>query len=197
VTPHTRLGFAIQAKAFHLHIPLLGSLYLSNGGDFGDKEVSVSIHKDCIRWNLWTPTMAWSSETPKRRNRSFYFIDFILGRYKYSVVEIESRDVLVPMMERSYKGKATLEVASWKRPRWPFTKRANRVEINMDDGEQIPVMGKGENSWDCGEDAIYGTSTHAKTIEQGVGSLVESVLSKRRRYGVPPSISKGQEPTHV
>src|SRR5690606_25314615 len=95
-------------------------------------------------------------------------------------------------------GKASLYISTWKRPRWPFATRIRRVQIDMDKDEQIPVMGKGENSWDCGEDATYGITVAADTIEAGVAKLVESILRSRRRYGTPPSveaaISKAKEP---
>lgn len=53
----------------------------------------------------------------------------------------------------------------------------------MLDGEQIPVPGKGENSWDCGEDATYAFSCMADSVEDGIASLVRSILVRRRKYG--------------
>ena len=190
VIPSMRCGVTVQRRALHLHVPLIGSVYLSDGGDWGWRELSFSIGRECVRWNIWTSTMEWSSSTPWWRNGSFYFIDFLLGRHKHSESQVEHREVLVPMPERAYKGTAVLHLGKWKRPRWPFSKQMLRATVEMNEGEQIPVMGKGENSWDCGEDAIYSQTSPAKTIEEGVAHMVESALRSRRKYGTPPRIAE-------
>ena len=50
------------------------------------------------------------------------------------------------------------------------------------DGEQggkpIPVPGKGENSWDCDDDAIHSSHGPHSTVHQAVAAA-------RRRLGVP------------
>lgn len=47
----------------------------------------------------------------------------------------------------------------------------------------VPFPGKGENSWDCGEDAIMGAGADEPTPEAAVASVVKSALRNRRRYG--------------
>jgi hypothetical protein len=56
-----------------------------------------------------------------------------------------------------------------------------RVDLKIDKG--IPHAGKGENSWDCGDDATYGMCCAVKNIAEGVGVLVGSVLHDRVKYG--------------
>ncbi|HEU5276809.1 MAG TPA: hypothetical protein VFU97_24345 [Xanthobacteraceae bacterium] len=147
------------------------------------REFRISIHDWAIWWNLWTDNNGWSSKMPWYRNGSFHPVDIFFGKARYSDETVEEREVLVPMPERTYRGTAKLQIASWKRARWPFAKRIRRVDIEMAKGEQIPHPGKGENSWDCGEDATFGLCGPARSIEDGIGNLVASVLTSRRKYG--------------
>ena len=52
----------------------------------------------------------------------------------------------------------------------------------MHEGEQIPVPGKGENSWDCGEDATFSLSCPSTTISEAIGEMVKSCMRTRERY---------------
>ena len=56
----------------------------------------------------------------------------------------------------------------------------------------IPVEGKGENSWDCGMDGVFGTS--GRTVEDAVANAVRAVLRGRENYGGPHNLT---EPTPV
>jgi hypothetical protein len=119
---------------------------------------------------------------------SFYPLDVLLGRMRYSEQVVEERAVIVPMPEGAHAAHAKLLRASWKRPRWPFAHELNRVTIDVPEG--VPVPGKGENSYDCGPDAIFGTTVTARTIEDGVGELVASALQTRRRRGARPDYNE-------
>lgn len=150
-----------------------------NYGD--DREIKISFHDGAIWWAFWTDPMSWSSTTPKYRYGNFNFVDFALGRSKCDHRTLEERDVLVPMPEGAYPARAKLEEWTWRRPRW-FAKTIKRCSIDIPNG--IPFPGKGENSWDCGDDATYGITTgECRTIAEGVGKLVGSVLNSRVRYG--------------
>lgn len=56
----------------------------------------------------------------------------------------------------------------------------------------IPVQGKGENSWDCGMDGIFGTG--GPTLETAIGNVVAAATRGRQRYGGPHNLTK---PTSV
>ena len=64
---------------------------------------------------------------------------------------------------------------------WNLTERVVRAEITPD--TPIPHPGKGENSWDCGEDAIHSLTCQASTTHDAVGEIVKAVLRSRYRYG--------------
>lgn len=55
------------------------------------------------------------------------------------------------------------------------------TEIEPD--KPVPVPGKGESDYDCGDDAIYSISTGGQSVESAVAKMVESALRDRRRYG--------------
>lgn len=153
---------------------------------YGERELELvfAVEESTIRWNFWTPSNEWHSKTPKYRNGHLNIADFLLGPVKYSRKEVEKREVMVPMPERFYRGTATREVATWERPRWPFPTVLSRVDIDLKD-DPIPCPGKGENSWDCDDDATYSMSTPARTIEQAIGIVAGDALETRRKRGGP------------
>lgn len=161
------------------------SLYVSWPGKYRnygeDREINVYFYRGTLYWRFWTDTMSWSSTTPKWRHGSFDFVNFVLGREACEHHVLEARDVTVPMPERAYAASAKLEQWTWKRPRW-FAKTIKRVSIEIPGG--IPFPGKGDNSWDCGDDATFSITTGTcNSIAEGVGVLVGSVLRDRIRHG--------------
>jgi len=146
-----------------------------------DKTIfSLAAHDGNIWWKFFTDRNGWSSKTPKWKNGYFQVDDFILGKSECSHVLISEKEVEIPMPEKAYKAKVKLEDWTWKRPRW-FAQTIRKTDIEMLDGEQIPIPGKGDNSWDCGDDAIFSLLTPAKTIEEGIGLFVADVLKTRMK----------------
>lgn len=146
------------------------------------KSLSLTFSDGSMRWNVWVDPDSWQSTRPMWRDGSFNPLDVALGRRDCTQVIKESRDVIVPMPEKSYPAKAELIEFTWKRPRWPFSKSMLRVSLDVPGG--IPHEGKGENSWDCGTDATFGITTgECRSIPEGVGVLVGSVLRSRVKYG--------------
>lgn len=142
-------------------------------------------------WEFWHPRHEWTSGTPRWRHGNFNLTDFVLGQRAYSTVEDEPVLVVIPMPEASYPAAVTMETATWKRPRWPWPLiiRCADVELlDTTDGKPgyIPVPGKGENSWDCGPDGIFGSSFPAKSVEEAIGKMVGSALQDRKRNGGSP-----------
>ncbi len=174
---HFMAGLPFVACFFGISAPMFRRHY-----ERGDRELALRFHDWAMWWNVWTSAHEWHSRTPKYRNGSLHFLDVLLGKTKYATRPLEWRWIRVPMPERTYYGAACLEEASWSRPRWP-TRRIIRCEINMLPGEQVPHPGKGENSWDCGEDATFGLTTPAQSIDDGIAQLVGAVLRSRTRHG--------------
>lgn len=156
--------------------------------------VSLKVHDGYVWWEFFQSSMEWKSGDPPWRTHCFHVKDWVLGKEVYSSEVLETRQVGVPMPEATYAATAKLTLDRWK-GRF-HTKSVKRVIIDMAEGQQIPVPGKGENSWDCGEDATYSITCAAHTIEEGVGHLVGSVLRTRWRRGgrnwIPEALRAGR-----
>lgn len=145
------------------------------------REVRLDWHSNALWWSLWHSTMEWRSDTPRWRHGSFHPIDVLLGRHHYSHSALKTVETLIPMPEASYPATVTLQELTWSRPRWPFKVRRASAQIDIPGG--IPVPGKGENSWDCGEDAILSMGADGHSLANAVAAVVKSATETRIRYG--------------
>jgi hypothetical protein len=131
--------------------------------------------------DLWHDPMEHRRADPKWWH--FYITprDILFGRPVYSERVLKTSRVEVPMPEAVYPAEVKIEEATWKRPRWPWPLRRIRAKITPD--TPIPFPGKGENSWDCGEDATHSMTCNATNEQEAVAKLVASVLNDRYRHG--------------
>lgn len=146
------------------------------------REFQIAIHDWTIRLTPWGRWGEWRKGDPWWvRGISLNIPDLVLGRTGHSSEELAKVPVQIPMPEGAYYGVATVERHTWKRPRW-FAH--SRLSTRVDVPKGIPFAGKGENSWDCGDDGLFGASAEGG-VEAGVAHFRESVESSRRRYGMP------------
>lgn len=118
-----------------------------------------------------------------RSERRFYinYIDLLLGKSRYSEKVIkETHNVEITLPEGKYPATCEMKDCYWKRPRWPFTKTIRRAFIEIENG--IPIPGKGENSWDCEDDAIFGHTGPAESFRDAEKQLVFSILETRFKH---------------
>lgn len=143
----------------------------------------IDIHDWAIWFNIWQNDMEWDPKRDRFRHFNFNFNipDFFLGSTNYSKRNLKTDWAPIPMPEGSYPAKITIHEDTWKRPRWPFPKRIVRATIDME--KPIPFPGKGENAWDCGDDALHSLTTPATTIPKAIAATVESVLQSRMKRG--------------
>lgn len=149
---------------------------------YEEMELSVRVFDWAIWWNFWTPAHSWSNKTPKYRNGNWHFLDTLLGDHKHSDVDLSTTEVVIPMPEGNYPATVRLFESTWKRPRW-FARRLVRADIKMHEGYAIPAPGKGESSWDCGDNPTLSMTTPASTVEEAIAAMVKSSLRTRRRHG--------------
>lgn len=155
---------------------------------YKDRDISFQIYDWGLQWTIWKDWReGWKRGDPRWRDGSLRPLDMILGSAVYSSREIsEAQDVVVPMPEGGYPATCKIVEVQHKRPRW-FPRRFIRAEIEIKkvDGKWtgVPFPGKGENSYDCGEDATSSMSCAATTPEAAIGKFVESTLGSRRRHG--------------
>jgi len=151
---------------------------LFSGKRAGQREIGFSVDRE----RLWVYPWVHPDGGGRRRTVLVDWADLFLGRERYTQVVLEEGvRVEIVMPEGTYHGTASRHLATWKRPRWPWAKRLTRVEIDVPGG--VPVPGKDENAWDIDDDAIFGTTVVAETIEAGVEKLIASAMRDRRRYG--------------
>ena len=158
-----------------------------------DREICIYTHDWALWWSLWNPTHEWSSKTPRWRHGSFHLKDFLLGQMKHNPEILEGpKDILIPMPEGCYPGKLKVERRTWTRPRWPWWPlKIVRVSRDIEVEQGIPYSGKGENSWDCGEDGLCGAAFAVETDEEAIGRFAGSVMKTRKRRGDKPDYGKG------
>lgn len=167
-----------------------GSLFLGLDGvarkfcsDYDWYSLDVSFSDWMVHANLWSNTSEWHSDVPwwKQRQFSVDLADVFLGKVEYAERTISEEETVVPMPEGTYPAAVRIFESVWRRPRW-FVLRMVRADVNLNDNP-IPFPGKGENSWDCGEDGTRGMTCPATTVEDAVAVVVRSVLRSRRRHG--------------
>ena len=122
----------------------------------------------------------------------------ILGNQTTTTETVEMGLTNVPMPEGNYAASWEKKRRTWRYKRWPGRLidivRGPRVRdyVTLDIAGGIPFEGKGENSWDCGMDGLFGCG--GRTVEDAVGHAVSSVLRSRERYGGPHNLT---QPTSV
>jgi hypothetical protein len=148
---------------------------------YENREISLSLYEDTVRWTIWQDGHSWSSRTPWYRQGHINLPDFLFGSAKFERRILQREEVVVPLPEANYEAIVELNEATWKRPRWPFAKR--RRGANVEIVKPLPTPGRGESDYDIGEDAIFSLSCRADTVAEAIGKAVTSALESRHRYG--------------
>jgi hypothetical protein len=143
-----------------------------------------------VQWNVWAPRDGFSRAERRWWREGYVNLQrWIFGPTNHERLGCEEGTCVVPMPEANYP-------ATWKREqvRWVHTnllghlrdvilgyKVATWTEITP--GKPVPVPGKGENAWDCDDDAIHSISIAGTSLEDAIGKLVGSALRTRQRHG--------------
>ena len=149
------------------------------------REISLRIHGWALWWTLWMNGNEWRSTDPKWRRGSFHFDDALLGSRGYVCENLGSAIAShVTMLEGEYPVTLQRQRQTWWRPRWPWWPlRMVRESLDVRCECGVPFPGKGENSWDCGDDGLFGTAFDVVTPEEACAKYRDVVLDYRRRYG--------------
>lgn len=127
---------------------------------------------------MWRRLALWPGIHLKLRPR---LRDWLLGRAVCTTTKGEDEPIQVPMPEGNYPGRLHREDRVWQRPRWPWpSDRRTDYWIEMDEG--VPHAGKGENSWDCGDDAVMGAG--GSTRSEAIANVTRAALRNRENYGM-------------
>lgn len=123
--------------------------------------------------------------------RAFYIDlkDLLLGKAVYTEGAGQPVTRTIHLAEGAYELRLTPLDSTWKRPRWPWAAKAHRysweVVRGADGRTGLPVPGKGENSYDCDEDAISGGTFRASNPDDAAGQIVGDVMHDRARRASP------------
>jgi len=156
----------------------------------------VSLFDWNLRLEVWADDSCWNSKDRWWQSRTWRLdiVDTIFGRCTHSDRDLDETEVTISMPEGHYPATVRRFESTWKRPRWPWPwHRAVRSEVKPTE-MAIPVPGKGENSWDCGEDARYGSTSPADTVAKAIGNFVEGIWHDRLRRAGPAWVPKEKHP---
>lgn len=125
----------------------------------------------------------WLRDIKRNKQVTLFRGDWILGKPRYTLEVLEEGIPIVANVGQwdgdNYRGTAKHTRRTWKR-RFS-TKVSDGYEIDMQEG--IPFPGKGENSWDQGDDAYFGFG--GATIEAALDHIVADTIKARERHGGP------------
>lgn len=152
--------------------------------DFDDVDVvRVSVHHGGLWWSICHTSDSRSRQTPRWRHGRWNVVDQLLGERTVDRTLLSETEVDVPLQEGTYRWRIRLEETRLSRARWRTEVLRTFEAEPARPGQQIPTPGKGENSWDCGPDALFGLSGQAGTLDEAVARIVAAVLRNRLRYG--------------
>lgn len=173
--------------------------------NYDEKEFSLQIHGGSFWWNFWI-SEEWSSYSKNKtwRKGCFHFVDKIKGKHKYEKKSEHVDQFLLPFVEGIYNVEITKYARTDSYSHWP-TKKMTTFEVkagyydekgNWKD-KPVPVEGKGENSWDCDEDATYAMSFPGEPYKKDLKSTYDaalyfwhSMMKSRERRASPKWIPK-------
>lgn len=107
--------------------------------------------------------------------------DLLFGNRTHSSTDIKNGHAELVMPEKKYEVRYLIFESQWKRKRWPFPKKVKRIQFAVNGG--VPIPGKGENSWDLDDDAIY-TSTEPlndRSIETVMEDFAKEIIEIREK----------------
>lgn len=130
---------------------------------------------------MWSKKATWPGIHLKLDPR---IRDRIFGRHTRLTEEVVKDDepCVVPMPEGNYPATAKVTKEVRGRKRWkPGQRTVHYVHLTVEGG--IPIPGKGENSYDCEDDAIYGSGADGQSVGAACAKLAASAMRQRERHG--------------
>lgn len=121
--------------------------------------------------------------------------DILLGGTDYHPKRGKPEMRTMYLAEGAYEIKLERDLSTWTRPRWPFPTRSSSYHWEVVRGPQgastsgrqvgVPIPGKGENSYDCDDDAVFGGSITGYDADDALGNILAMVMHDRTRRASP------------
>lgn len=186
------IDFSIRIPGFGLYLSLEGILpfqFFNPGSKYpSSRMLSVAWHSESLWFCLWADPDETDYRVPfwhpcsKNRTPVIHPLDILFGKLEFSSEKLDEQPGEVVLPEGTYPVQVVLEKRTWQRPRLPWKKKT-RISTEVISAHGLPIPGKGENGWDCGEDAYYSVGTSETTLEGAVRVAAEKVLETRRSRG--------------
>lgn len=191
------IDFSIRVPWFGIYLGIDNALprrwrFYNPGQKYpSERSVKVAWHNQALWIDLWAdPDESWGRGGPSfwkdarssRRQIVIHPLDILFGRTNCTTEQIGAFDAEIGLEEANYPVRVVIERRTWTRPRVPWRRR-ERVSATVESETGIPIPGKGENGWDCGEDAYFSIGTPAATAADAVRYAAAVVLETRERYG--------------
>jgi hypothetical protein len=131
------------------------------------------------RWRYW----GWGPESGAELDIQLDPRDRLLGRWqRLNKLGSGTQHAVVSMPEGNYPCRVKITRALFGRPKLRLGRRSlYTAEVDMD--VPIPHPGKGENSWDCDDDATFSTTMgNVSSVAEAVSKVASHVLERRERY---------------
>jgi hypothetical protein len=132
-----------------------------------EEYISIEFHRDDFGY----------SDGWKGYHKMIDWKTILFGKLKYECREAGRYLNHVEMPEGNYPCEIIHYEATWTRPRLLRPIEANRFEVIPD--IPIPEPGKGENSWDIGDDALHSITVTADSIKEALKITADSVIQTR------------------
>lgn len=157
----------------------------SHGRDFG-----AYLSDNHLMFKFFSSNMGSSTRPNFRKwgwSWSCFIDEMVFGRRNMTEVQTELYPhTPISFSEGVYHLNIKLTHDTWRYSRWPWwplNRMVPRAKISVEEPGGIPVPGKGENSWDCGDDAIHGLCCSASDWYAAKEAVKQSVIRTRSRYG--------------
>lgn len=134
-----------------------------------EEYISVEFHRDDCGW-----AKGW-----KGFHKMIDWKKIIFGKQTYGKRNISTERAYIEMPEGRYP--ATIEIfeSTWTRKR--FIKPVKLIRYDITPDIPIPEPGKGENSWDIDDDALYSITLLADSLEEALRETAKSVMKTRKK----------------
>lgn len=151
---------------------------------FGDVAEDKQPRQYGIKIHDWLFNLYYGGDPDEYGDKciSFFIDKWLLGRQKTVVAHDDPINMIVPMPEGDYPVIVQRVTLRHWRNRTPFYKRiVVRYDIESESG--IPIPGKGENSWDLDDNAIFSAGYACDTSYEALAKFAEYILERRLKYG--------------
>lgn len=157
---------------------------------FEGRVTGVSFFDDMLTFSLWSNVNSRSSGAFKTWPwlssgwcKSFFVWDILFGAWELSERQLGCTTCSVMMPEDTYSCTVKLDYKERSRPRTWGVEKWVMAEVTFPEGKPLPIPGKGENSYDCEDDAIYSSSVKVE------GEAAERALAGELAHAVIQAVS--------